>query len=78
MRVKFFKTLRGAENFMRLVRAYRPQNLYSLRVGPDLDFRDRYFVITYVERSRDDSVLEVPLGDLTPANRKIARERLAA
>ena len=78
MRVKFFKTLRGAENFMRLVRAYRPQNLYSLRVGLDLDLRDCYFVITYVERTRDDSMLEVPLGDLTPANRKIARERLAA
>ena len=76
MRVKFFKTLRGAENFMRLVRAYRPQNLYSLRVRPGLDFRDHYFVITYVERA--DSVLEIPLGDLTPANRKIARERLAA
>ena len=76
MRVKFFKTLRGAENFMRLVRAYRPQNLYSLRVQPGLDFRDHYFVITYVERA--DSVFEVPLGDLTPANRKIARERLAA
>ena len=78
MRVKFFKTLRGAENFMRLMRAYRPQNLYSLRAEPDLAFRDRYFVITYVESRQSDSVLEVPLGDLTPANRKIARERLAA
>ena len=76
MRVKFFKTYRGAENFMRLVRAYRPQNLYSLRVGLGLDLRDCYFVIMYVEIT--DAVLEVPLGDLTPANRKIARERLAA
>jgi hypothetical protein len=76
MNVKFFKTYLGAENFMALCRAFRPQNTYSLRVRDGLDFRQHYFVITYIERG--DDILEVPLGDLTPANRKIARQRLAA